>query len=94
MFSNWLQRRKLWISSKDCDGRLFFFYLDSCEDSDCAKKGVYNHKPQNTPPNKKLLDPFETDIFKLIRKVKFKREHNNFQMKLNKDIIIIIMSRW
>ena len=37
-------------------------------------------------PNNKLLDPFGMDLFKLIKKVKFKREHNNFQMKLNKDI--------
>ena len=62
------------------------FYLDSHEDNNCAKKEVYNLKSQNTPPNNKLLDPFEADLFKLIKKVKFKREHNNFQMKLNKDI--------
>ena len=43
------------------------------------KKEVYNFKSQNTPP-------FEADLFKLIRKVRFKREHNNFQMILNKDI--------
>ena len=55
-----------------------FFYLDSCEDNDYDKKEVYNLKSQNTLPNKKLLDPFETDLFKLIRKVEFKRERNNF----------------
>ena len=63
-----------------------FFYLDSREDNDYAKKEVYSLKSQNTPRNNKLLDPFEADLFKLIRKVEFKREHNNFQMKLNKDI--------
>ena len=66
--------------------RKAFFYLDSCEDNDYDKKEVYNLKSQNTPPSNKLLDPFETDLVKLIRKVKFKREHNNFQMELNKDI--------
>ena len=63
-----------------------FFYLDSCEDSDCAKKEVYSIKSQNIPPNNKLLDPFEADLFKLIRRVEFKREHNDFQIKLKKDI--------
>ena len=43
-----------------------FFYLDSNEDVNCAKKDVYNLKSQNTSPNNKLLDPFETDLFKLI----------------------------
>ena len=63
-----------------------FFYLDSCEDSDCAKKEVYNLKSQNTLPNNKLLQSFEADLFKLIRKVKFRIDYNNFQNKLNKDI--------
>ena len=53
---------------------------------DIAKKEVYNLKSQNTPPNNRLLDPFETDLFRLIKKVKFKRENNNFQMKLSRDI--------
>ena len=63
-----------------------FFYLDSCEGSDCTKKEVYNLKSENTPPNNKLLEPFEADLFKLIRKVKFRRDYNIFQKKLNKDI--------
>ena len=50
------------------------------------KKEVYNLKSQNTPPNNRLLDPFEADLFGLIKKIKFKRENNNFQMKLNRDI--------
>ena len=32
------------------------------------------------------MDPFEADLFRLIKKVKFKREDNNFQMKLSRDI--------
>ena len=51
-----------------------------------TKKEVYNLKSQNTPPNNRLLDPFEADLFRLIKKVKFKRENNNFQMKLSRDI--------
>ena len=63
-----------------------FFYLDSCENNDYVKKEVYNLKSQNTPPNNRLLDPFETDLFKLIRMVKFKKVRNNFQIELNKDV--------
>ena len=62
------------------------FYLEPQEDNNCAKKEVYNLKSQNTPPNNRLLDPFEADLFGLIKKRKFKRENNNFQIKLNKDI--------
>ena len=42
------------------------FYLDSYEDNNCVKKEVYNLKFRNTPPNNKLLDPFEADLVKLI----------------------------
>ena len=62
------------------------FYLEPQEDNNCAKKEVYNLKSQNTLPNNRLLDPFEADMFGLIKKIKFKRENNNFQMKLNRDI--------
>ena len=71
-----------------------FFYLDSCESNDYDKKEVYNLKSQNTPPNTRLLDPFETDLFKLIKMVKFKKVRNNFQMKLNKDIEEVKMSTY
>ena len=50
------------------------------------KKEVYNLNSQKTPPNNKLLDPFEADLFKLIKKIRFRRDYNSFQMKLNKDI--------
>ena len=63
-----------------------FFYLDSCKNTDDVKKDVYNLKSQNTPPNNRRLDSFETDLFKLIKMVKFKKVRNNFQMKLSKDI--------
>ena len=63
-----------------------FFYLDSCKNTDDIKKDVCNLKSQNTPPNNRLLDLFETDLFKLIKMVKFKKVRNNFQMKLSKDI--------
>ena len=63
-----------------------FFYLDSCKNTDDVKKDVYNLKSQNTPPNNRLLDSFETDLFKLIKMVKFKKVRNNFQMKLSQDI--------
>ncbi len=63
-----------------------FYYLDSCENTDDVKKDVYNLKSQNTPPNNRLLDSFETDLFKLIKMVKFKKVRNNFQMKLSQDI--------
>ena len=63
-----------------------FFYLDSCKNTDDVKKDVYNLKSPNTPPNNRLLDSFETDLFKLIKMVKFKKVRNNFQMKLSQDI--------
>ena len=43
-------------------------------------------KSQRTPPNNKLLNPFEADLFKLIKKIKFRKNHKSFQTKLNKDI--------
>ncbi len=48
------------------------FYLEPQEDNNCAKKEVYNLKSQNTPPNNRLLDHFEADLFGLIKKIKFK----------------------
>ena len=33
-----------------------------------------------------IIDSFETDLFKLIKMVKFKEVYNNFQMKSSKDI--------
>ena len=48
----------------------------------CTKK-VYNLKSKRTPPNYKLLDPFEADLFKLIEKIKFRKDHNSFQTKIN-----------
>ena len=50
-----------------------------------VQKVVYNLKSQKTFPNSKQLDPLEVDLFKLIRKIKFRRDYNSFQ-KLNKDI--------
>ena len=47
---------------------------------------VFKLKTQNTPPSKKLLDPSENDLFRLIRKIKFRKIFNNFQTKINKDI--------
>ena len=71
-----------------------FFYLNSCENNDYVKKEVYNLKSQNTPPNNRLQDSFETDLFKLIKMVKFKKIRNNFQMKLNKDIEEVKTSKY
>ena len=50
-----------------------------------TKKKVYNLKSQMTPPNNKLLDPFEADLFKSIKKIRF-RSYNSFQIKVDKDI--------
>ena len=71
-----------------------FFYLDSCENTDYVKKEVYNLKSQNTPPNNRLLDSFETDFFKLIKMVTFKKVRNNFQMKLSNDIKEVKTSKY
>ena len=63
-----------------------YFYLNSSDIPDDTKKEVYNLKSQRTLPNNNLLDPFEADLFKLFRKIRFKKDHNNLQTKLNKDI--------
>ena len=47
---------------------------------------MYNLKSQRTPPNNKLLDPFEADLFNSIKKIRFRKDHNHFQTKLNEDI--------
>ena len=36
--------------------------------------------------NNRLLDSFKTNLFKLIKMVKFKKVRNNFQMKLSQNI--------
>ena len=63
-----------------------YFYLNSSDIPNCPKKEVYHLKSQRTPPNKKLLDRFEAGLFKLIRKIRLRQDHNHFQTKLNKDI--------
>ena len=42
-------------------------------------KDVYNLKSQKTPPNNKLLDLFAADLFKLIKKIRFRRVYNSFK---------------
>ena len=39
-----------------------------------------------TPSNNKLLNPFEADLLKLIRKIKFRKYYNHFKTKLNQDL--------
>ena len=63
-----------------------YFYLNSSDIPNRTKKEVYNLKSQRRPPNNKLLDPFEADLFKLIKKITFRKDHNHFLTKLNKDI--------
>ena len=61
-----------------------YFYINSSDILNCTKKEVYNLKSQRTPPNNKLQDPFEDDLFKSIWKIRFRRDHKHFQTKLNK----------
>ena len=63
-----------------------YFYLNSSDVTNCTKREVYNQKSQRKLPNNKLLDPFEADLYKLIKKIKFRKDHNHFQTKLNKGI--------
>ena len=50
------------------------------------KKETFNLKTQNTPPTNPLLDPFEEDLLRLVRKIKFTKQHNKFQQKILNDI--------
>ena len=54
---------------------------------------VVNHKsqpvklnPANCPPQLKELVPFEEDLIKLVKNLRFREEENKFQRTLAKDL--------
>ena len=63
-----------------------YFFLKFLDLSTYEDKEVFNLKTQKIPPSNKLLDLFENDLFKLIREIKFRKQFNCFQTKINKDI--------
>ena len=78
---------------KDWDGRPTFSFTFRIYQLTEGKRSS-TLKPKKTPPSNKLLDQFEKDLFKLIRKIKFRKQFNSFQTKINKDIDDIINFDW
>ena len=56
--------------------------IDESRDSECT----YGLKSFNCPPPVKELIEFENELFKLVKKIKFRRYTSNFQTKLQDDI--------
>ncbi len=63
-----------------------YFFSNFSDLATYQGKEVFNLKTQKTPPRNKLLNPLENDLFKLIRKIKFRKQFNSFRTKPNKDI--------
>ena len=53
-----------------------YFNFNSSDIPNWTKNEVYRLKSQRTPP-------FEAELFKLIKKIKFRKCHNHFQTKSN-----------
>ena len=49
------------------------------------RKREIQMKSQKTPPSNKTLDIFEEELFKVIRKINFKKWKKKFQTKIEKD---------
>ena len=64
-----------------------YFFFNLSDLPTYQGKEVFNLKTLKTLPNYKL-DPFENDLYKLIRKIKFSKQFNSLRTKINKDINI------
>ena len=65
------------------------FYEINRDDSDNEKNKVpeiYGLKTLNCPPQMKDLIPFENDMFKIVKSLKFRNTRNQFQRQLRRDI--------
>ncbi len=58
--------------------KTFFFYNPGMEDNEQK----YNFKSLKIPPNKKMLEQFEDNLFKFVKKIKFKSNNDEFKKTL------------
>ena len=63
-----------------------YFFFNPSETLSEQGRNFLKFKSQRTPPNHKLLEPFENDLFKLIKKIRFRKRDDHFQDRLKKDI--------
>ena len=63
------------------------FYLNPSDSQQEQTLGGRRLNSQKTPPSNRKLDPFEDDLFGLIRKINFRNiTKNGFQAKMKGDI--------
>ena len=62
------------------------FYLDPSDSHQEQRQGGMRLNSQRTPSSNRKLDPFEDDLFGLIRKINFRNTKNGFQTKMKGDI--------
>ena len=63
-----------------------YFYLNPLELHEEQGKSGIQMKSLKTPPSNKMLDTFYEELFKLIEKIKFKKQKINFPVKMEKAI--------
>ena len=55
-------------------------------DSNRNKNETYGFKSLNYPPAVEEMTQFENDLLLLIKNLKFKKVHNDFQIRMGNDI--------
>lgn len=63
-----------------------FFLSNDNNDDEQPKVQRYGLKSEGTPKQIKELAPFEEDLIRLVKDIKFRKVKNDFQTKLSKDI--------
>ena len=70
-----------------------YYYLQREKDNEPHADEHYGLNSRKSPPYVQELEPFESDLTKLIENVIFRRRRDNFQQKLQKDIAHIKRSQ-
>ena len=65
--------------------RAFFFERGST-DTDASISDNYGFKSEKTPPQNDGLSAFETDLYHMVKNIKFRKVRNQFQNQLIKDM--------
>ena len=60
-------------------------FLDT-QENDSRKEGHYGFKSRKCPPQAKEMESFETELLEMTRDITFRRNYNEFQNLMNRDI--------
>ena len=55
-------------------------------DNNVFKQESHGFKSLKTPPQNELLNPFENDLYDIMRNIEFKHRKNQFQSKMKQDL--------